>query len=185
MPFNLLPSSAVYSRTVGQNECLFHGGDTTRGMFVAGSIDVHLMRVGPDGEGVLIHRAVAGTSFAEASVFSETYHCDAIAQGDGRVFQIDKFEVLKALNRTEFAVPFYKSLAMQLQQLRQIREIIAIRSAEKRVYAGLVAGLLTGQVVDFASTISLTHEATFRALRKLVQEGRVLNPKRGIYHLVA
>jgi hypothetical protein len=64
-----------------------------------------------------------------------------------------------------------------------MREILAIRSAKDRVYAGVVAGLLVGTVIDFAATVSLTHEATYRALRELVAEGKVLNPQRGIYQL--
>ena len=53
------------------------------------------------------------------------------------------------------------------------------------LFAGLVAGLHVGQVIDFAATISLTHEATYRALRKLVKQGRVEKPQRGIYRLTS
>jgi DNA-binding IclR family transcriptional regulator len=49
--------------------------------------------------------------------------------------------------------------------------------------AGLVAGVLDGSVVEFAARLQLSHEATYRALRKLVQDGRVKNTCRGIYHL--
>ncbi|MFK8036052.1 MAG: Crp/Fnr family transcriptional regulator [Hyphomicrobiales bacterium] len=184
-PFNLLSNGSVSPLTLRRGEVLFRHGLPTIGMFIASDIDVHLVRVGPDGEAILIHRAVAGSCFAEASLFSETYHCDAIAQGDGTVFQINKSAILKALEQPEFAASYCQSLAVQVQQMRQIREITAIRSAEERVYAAMVAGLLKGQVIDFAATISLTHEATFRALRKLVRQKRVENPKRGIYHLLA
>ena len=49
--------------------------------------------------------------------------------------------------------------------------------------AGLVAGLLDGHVVDFAALLHLSHEATYRALRALVEAGRVTNPSRGVYVL--
>ena len=49
--------------------------------------------------------------------------------------------------------------------------------------AGLVAGLLDGTVVDFAALLHLSHEATYRALRTLVDTGRVTNASRGIYRL--
>jgi len=62
-------------------------------------------------------------------------------------------------------------------------EIVGIRLAEDRVMAGLVSGLLDGSVVEFAARLQLSHEATYRALRKLVQDGRVKNPARGSYHL--
>ena len=184
-PFSLLPKGSASPLTLRRGEFLFRHELPTKGMFLAVNIDVHLVRVGPDGEAILIHRAVAGSCFAEASLFSETYHCDAIAQGDGTVWQIKKSAILNALKQPEFSASYCQYLTVQVQQMRQVSEIIAIRSAEERVYAALVAGLLNGQVIDFAATISLSHEATYRALRKLVRQGRVENPKRGIYHLLA
>jgi hypothetical protein len=73
--------------------------------------------------------------------------------------------------------------ARQIQAQRQLLEIVGIRSAEERVMAGLVAGLLDGQVVDFAALLQLSHEATYRALRKLVEKEHVINPTRGVYSL--
>lgn len=62
-------------------------------------------------------------------------------------------------------------------------EIVGIRRAEDRVLAGIVAGLLDGTVVDFAALLQLSHEATFPALWKLVNGGKVINPTRGVYFL--
>ena len=184
-PFDLLPKSAVSLLSVRQGETLFRYGDPTCGLFASLNTEVHLVRVGQDGQSIMIHRATPGTCFAEASLFSQTYHCDAIAQGDGTVYRIDKAAVLRALEDPEFATAYCNTLALQVQQMRHLREILAIRSAEERVFAGLVAGLHVGQVIDFAATISLTHEATYRALRKLVKQGRVENPERGIYQLTS
>ena len=184
-PFDLLRKSAVSLLSVRQGEALFRYGDPSRGLFASLNTDVHLVRVGQDGQSIMIHRATAGTCFAEASLFSKTYHCDAIAQGDGAVYQIDKAAVLRALEDPEFAIAYCNTLALQVQQMRHLREILAIRSAEERVFAGLVAGLHVGTVIDFAATISLTHEATYRALRLLVKQGSVDNPQRGIYRLTS
>ena len=51
--------------------------------------------------------------------------------------------------------------------------------------AGLVAGLLDSTVVEFAAVLHLSHEATYRALRALVDAGQVINPSRGEYRLRA
>ena len=182
-PFNLLPKTAVKPVEVRKGDHLFRDGDRTFGLFVAYDTTVHLARVSEDGETIMIHRATPGTWFAEASLFSETYHCDAVAQQNGSVLSIDKAAVLKGLHEHNFAKDFCKTLSVQVQQTRQMREILAIRSAKDRVYAGLVAGLLVGTVMDFAATVSLTHEATYRALRELVTEGRVQNSQRGTYQL--
>lgn len=182
-PFNLLPKSAVTSLDMKRGDHLFRHGDQTYGLFVAEDVTVHLVRISKGGDTILIHRATPGTWFAEASLFSETYHCDAITQQDGRVFCINKTAVLSGLQDHEFAKAYCEILSVQVHQTRQLREILAIRSAKDRVYAGLIAGLLVGTVIDFAATVSMTHEATYRALRELVAEGKVQNPRRGIYRL--
>lgn len=182
-PFDHLPKTAVSLLTVQQGDYLFRYGDKTRGLFASLDIQVHLVRTGQDGHSIIIHRVAPGACFAEASIFSKTYHCDAIAQCDGSIYRIAKAAVLLALGDAKFAEAYCNTLAQQVQQMRQLREILAIRSAEERVYAGLVAGLHMGQVIDFAAIISLSHEATYRALRRLVVQGRAENPGRGIYRL--
>ena len=144
---------------------------------------VHLERVGPNGERFVIHRATAGTSFAEASIFSEHYHCDAVVIEAGEFIRIDKAAVLAAFADVEFARAYGRQSARQIQAQRQLLEIVGIRSAAERVMAGLVAGLHDGMVVDFAALLHLSHEATYRALRALVAAGRVTNPSRGVYRL--
>ncbi len=182
-PYDLIPSSALrpFSGTVG--DVVFHQGGSTHGLYVVQTGRVHLERVGPNGERFIIHRAQAGTSFAEASVFSEVYHCDAVFLEAGALVRIDKAAVLAAFAEPEFARTYGRRAAQQIQAQRQMLEIVGIRRAEDRVMAGLVAGLLDGSVVEFAARLQLSHEATYRALRMLVQDGRVTNPARGIYHL--
>ena len=182
-PYDLIPSSALRPVSGAIGDVVFHQGDPTHGLYVVQTGRVHLERVGPDGERFIIHRAQAGTSFAEASVFSEVYHCDAVCVEAGALIRIDKAAVLAAFADRAFARAYGRQAAQQIQAQRQMLEIVGIRRAEDRVMAGLVAGLLDGSVVEFAARLQLSHEATYRTLRKLVQDGRVTNPARGIYHL--
>ena len=99
------------------------------------------------------------------------------------LIRIDKSAVLAAFADPAFARAYGRQAAQQIQAQRQMLEIVGIRRAEDRVMAGLVAGVLDGSVVEFAARLQLSHEATYRALRKLVQDGRVKNTCRGIYHL--
>ncbi len=182
-PYDLIPSSALRPVSGAIGDVVFHQGDPTHGLYVVQTGRVHLERVGRNGERFIIHRAQAGTSFAEASVFSEVYHCDAVCVEAGALTRIDKAAVLAAFADPAFARAYGRQAAQQIQAQRQMLEIVGIRRAEDRVMAGLVAGLLDGSVVEFAARLQLSHEATYRALRKLVQDGRVTNPARGIYHL--
>ena len=182
-PYDLLPTSALRPQMVAVGDVLFRQSARTRGLYVLKSGRVHLERIGPNGERLIIHRATSGTSFAEASVFSERYHCDAIVMDAAELVRIDKSAVLAAFANPDFGRAYGRHAAQQVQAQRQVMEIVGIRRAEDRVMAGMVAGLLEGTVVDFAARLQLTHEATYRALRALVEAGRVTNPSRGTYRL--
>ncbi len=182
-PYARLPQSAKHRVAADARETLFRQGAETTGLFIVLNGRVHLERVGPNGERFVIHRAMARTSVAEASIFSEHYHCDALVIEAGEFLRIDKAAVLTAFADVEFARAYGRQAARQIQAQRQLLGIVGIRSAEERVMAGLVAGLLDGHVVDFAALLHLSHEATYRALRALVEAGRVTNPSRGVYVL--
>jgi len=182
-PYDRIPSSDLHPLSGAVGDIVFHQGGPTHGLYVVTRGRVHLERVGPSGERFIIHRAQAGTSFAEASVFSEVYHCDAVVVEAGALVRIGKSVVLAAFANPGFARAYGREAAQQIQAQRQILEIVGIRRAEDRVMAGLVAGLLDGSVVEFAARLHLSHEATYRALRKLVQDGRLTNPSRGFYKL--
>lgn len=182
-PYDCLSLNAHRRFDMKQGDVIFRQGDATLGLFVVISGCVHLERVAPNGDRIVIHRAFDGASFAEASIFSETYHCDAVVIQPGAALRIDKTAVLEGFSNAEFARDYGRQATKQVQLQRQILEIVAIKSAEERVLAGLAAGLLQGTVTDFAAQMHLTHEATYRALRRLVLLGRVKNLSRGKYSL--
>ncbi len=182
-PYTRLPSSARKRIVADARDTLFRQGAKATGLYVLLRGRVHLEQVGPNGERFVIHRVQAGTSFAEASIFSEHYHCDAVVIEAGEFIKVDKAAVLNAFDDATFARAYGRHAARQIQAQRQLLEIVGIRSAQERVMAGLVAGLLDGPVTDFAALLGLSHEATYRALRALVGAGRVTNPSRGIYRL--
>ncbi len=182
-PYARLPQSAKHCVAADARSTLFRQGAETTGLYIVLNGRVHLERVGPNGERLVIHRAMAGTSFAEASIFSENYHCDALVIEAGEFMRIDKTAVLGAFEDVEFARAYGRHAARQIQAQRQLLEIVGIRSAEERVMAGLVAGLLDGQVVDFAAHLHLSHEATYRALRALVDDRLIEVRGKVIYRL--
>lgn len=182
-PFHLLPDTDLNPLNAVAGEVLFREGDTTRGIFVCVDATVHLVRVGPDGESITLHRAGPGQALAEASLYADRYHCDAVVKGAGQIVHIPKSVILKHMSNPEFANAYIKYISQQVQQYRGVLEIMSIRSATERVYAALVAGLLDGTVMECSTKIALTHEATYRALRTLVQQGRIDHIGRGRYSL--
>ena len=60
-------------------QSLFQQGDLVRFIYCIESGEAHLLRRDVDGRILVMQRAGLGAILAEASLFAETYHCDAEA----------------------------------------------------------------------------------------------------------
>ena len=185
-PFDRLPTSVLKSANYSKGEKLFLQGDAPYALFFLEKGLVQLVRHNENGDEVIIHRARAGETFAEASLFSDEYHCDGIALEKSHVIKIEKPQILKTMaENVEFSLAVSARFASQIQSYRRMLEIHSIRSAKERVFAGVSQQLLKSQIKPFAALLALSHEATYRALAQLVKEGRLKKTGRGTYSIVA
>ena len=178
LPRSLEAGSVV--RDLAAGEVLFRQGDRAAAIYRVESGRLRLVRRTLDDHLVILHTARPGEFFAEASLFAEAYHCDAMAAAPSRIRVYPKAKVLAAL-RTEpaLAEAFMARLAHQLQDLRAQMELRNIRSARVRVlqYLRLRTGLrghriaIEGQLQDIAAEIGMTREALYRTLAALEAEG--------------
>ncbi|MGC1496417.1 MAG: Crp/Fnr family transcriptional regulator [Sulfitobacter sp.] len=181
-PFSKLNDRALTKQRLNTNELLFCQGDLTHAIFFILSGTVHLVRHTEEGHRVVLHKALAGTTFAEASLFSDVYHCDAVASEKTVVLRLSKTDILSMLsNDTAFSLALLKQLSDDVQTHRKHLELLAIRRAQDRVFAALLSFGQRGKVTAFASFIGLTNEATLRALSELVTQGKVTRVTRGQY----
>ena len=121
-------------RRLKAGETLFRLGDKTAGLFEVVSGRVRLSRVDRSGREVILYVAGAGETIAEASLFSPSYHCDAIASADALVCLYAKTAVLSAFEKDpKCAQSFTAMLARQVMSLRTGLEQRNIRSARERV----------------------------------------------------
>lgn len=184
-PFDSLPSADQQLLECRKSSYVFHQEDASTGLYFLVTGGVHLIRVSEQGEEVVIHRALRGETFAEASIFSESYHCNALAVEDTQLIKIPKDTILEKISTdADFALYLTKRFAMQVQRQRRLREILSIRNADDRVFAGMCIGMLDGPIKAFASEIGLSHEATYRALNQLSKQGRVAKFARGNYRIL-
>jgi CRP-like cAMP-binding protein len=183
MPPEPLPASLESGSTVrvlAPSELLFRQGDPAAAIYKVESGRLRLIRRTVDDHLVVLHTAHRGELFAEASLFAEAYHCDAVAALQSRVWVYPKAIVMDAL-RTDpaLAEAFMARLARQLQELRARMELRNIRSARARVlqYLLLRAGVhgrsiaVEGQLQDIAAEIGISREALYRTLAALEAEG--------------
>jgi CRP-like cAMP-binding protein len=183
-PFDTLPASARRRVDLDRSETLFHQGAATRGMFYLVSGAMILRRHTKSGHPIVIHTAHSGSTFAEASLFSETYHCDAVATAPASLLCFDRAAVRGIMESDAgFALALSLRFAQDLQAARRRYEVLSIKGAQERVFAALLAFGQEGTATAFADRIGLSPEATYRALSALVRKGRVIRESRGRYAL--
>jgi CRP-like cAMP-binding protein len=182
-PAEALPRSleaGSVERELAAGEILFRQGDRAAAIYRVERGRLRLVRRTLDDHLVILHTARRGEFFAEASLFADAYHCDAVAAAPSRIRVYSKAKVMAAL-RTEpaLAEAFMARLAHQLQDLRARMELRNIRSARERVlqYLRLRAGprgnkiVIEGQLQDIAAEVGMTRETLYRTLAALEAEG--------------
>lgn len=184
-PLDSLHKNDQVHRTLESGEALFIQGSTTTGLFylVSGAID--LKRTTEDGHSIVIHRARAGDTFAEASIFSDSYHCTATAVCTTHVIECKRSAISHLFETNiKFAHSIASRFASQIQQSRRRVELLSIKAADERILSALNDGLLTDDIKSFAELIGLTPETAYRTLAQLSRDGRVQKMARGRYRVV-
>jgi len=183
-PLDRLASDERVMRTLAHDQRLFSQDSVPAGLFYLTSGAIDLKRVIRSGHSVLIHRARSGETFAEASLFSDAYHCTATAVGDAHVVECKRLVIQRLLNTDiEFCRLMMSRFAVQIQQTRRRVELLSIRAADERILAALADGLLIEDIATFAETIGLASETVYRALAQLSKKGLILKTARGQYQL--
>lgn len=181
-PFDRLSQNAHQHVSMLAGESLFLQDDPTRGLYILIHGGLELRRFTSGGDTVVLHRVMPGETFAEASLFTAKYHCDCVATAPIKVLELDRKTVLDTFaSDGTFAIMLTARFASQIQSYRRRLEIIAIRSAQDRVYAAMSDGMLTGSIKSFAGEVGLSHEVVYRALSKLVGQNRIKKVGRGRY----
>jgi CRP-like cAMP-binding protein len=184
-----LSGGSGVARRLDAGEMLFTAGDPVRSLFVVERGRLRLLRHTAHGATLTLHVAQPGEAFAEASLFSRTYHCDAVADVRSRVTAYPKQALLRALREDPgAALALTGHLAGQVQTLRGQIELLNIKSARDRVLAYLHNHLgaskrrveLGRTWKAIATEIGLTHEAVYRALAVLERDGLIERDEKAV-----
>jgi CRP/FNR family transcriptional regulator, dissimilatory nitrate respiration regulator len=174
-----LSSVTAETRELRAREFLFHQGDRARNIFAVEDGHIKLTRYLSNGKSVVMHVARAGHTFTEAALFSDVYHCNAIAQTKARVRSYSKKEVLAAINRdAQLAFQCIASLSHEVQRLRLQLEVQSIASSRERILQFLLLGAdpqsleftLRTPLKDMAANLGLAHETFYRELARLERD---------------
>jgi CRP-like cAMP-binding protein len=166
-----LMALAVDSRQLPEGAYLFHRGDTVRAIFVVEAGRLELVRRQRNGAAIVLQRGGAGTVLAEASIYSDRYHCDALAAVASSLLVVPKSAFLGALRADAvFADLWAAHLAHAVQSARTRAEILSLRTVAERLDGWLAwrTGVVPakGAWKSIAAEIGVSPEALYREMAK-------------------
>ena len=162
-------------RTVRTGQALFRQGDRVRYMYLVRSGEVALERPMAEGTTLTLHLAVADMPVAEASLFADAYHCDAVARTETVVAATPRAAFVDALRRhPDAALGLIRAHALEVQAQRARIEILRLRRVADRLDAWQALNGAPGprEWVKVADEIGVTPAALYRerARRKSRQD---------------
>ncbi|WP_099555903.1 Crp/Fnr family transcriptional regulator [Hartmannibacter diazotrophicus] len=167
---DLLGSERSVVHSLKEGMYLFHRGDPVRRLYLVEQGAIHLVRHQADGRGLVLQQASAGDIVAEASIFSDEYHCDGIALTDVTIRTIEKTHFLEYFSSNpQFALSWAKRLAAKVQEARLRGEILSLKTVRERLDAWLDwYGTLPpkGEWRELASAIAVSPEALYREISR-------------------
>lgn len=116
-----LPDLCAWTPVFGPGQFLFHLGDPVRVMHFVRNGTVHLIRHQSDGSALVLQKAEAGSILAEASLYADKYHCDAVASTAPPRARLPSPKPISKKNFREvpdFADSWARHLAHELQRTR-------------------------------------------------------------------
>lgn len=169
------------------NSTIFRAGDKIHSIFFVEKGEVKLTRDTIEGRSIISYIAKEGQFFAEAALFQEIYHCNAIAITECVVRLYSKQEVVQLLlNRPDLSLDYIQFLSTQIRDLRQQLEVVNILNAKERIIQFMESNAKNGvykypgSLKNFASILGLSHETLYRELKKLEAEGLIKRDEGGI-----
>jgi CRP/FNR family transcriptional regulator, dissimilatory nitrate respiration regulator len=149
---------------------VFQLGDPVQLIYLVRSGSIFLTRHQHDGTVLVLQRATAGSVVAEASVYSDRYHCAAEAQADSTTWCVSRREVTRHLTADRsFAMAWSQHLAHEVQRARLQAEIVSLKTVAARVNAWIACnGTLPpkGEWSALAVQIGVSPEALYRELAR-------------------
>lgn len=161
--------SDARSANVSVGQVLFRRNDLiTSAVFIQDG-SVALERPLRDGGHLTLHIATSGMLLAEASLFAEHYHCDAVVRADGLVRSLGR-DVLMArlVSKPTAMLEMSRIAAIEAQALRGRIELLRLRRLSDRLdgWLDLHGPPGTGGWKTVADGIGVTPAALYRELAR-------------------
>ena len=159
-------------RTMDAGDTLFRRDESVELVFLICEGQIRLQRALQDGGLLTLHTANTGDLVAEASLFADRYHCDAITDIATTVSMIPKAQLVAHLENVgssdRLSIKAFERSAREVQSLRTRIEIMRRRRVADRLdaYLELFGHPKEGEWVRVADWIGVSPPALYRELAK-------------------
>lgn len=163
-------------RDFAAGEVLFRAGDKVSSMILLEQGQVNLVRHTDHGLRLILHRAGPGHILAEASAWSDVYHCEAVASYPSvAVFLPRQIFLAKLQAEPALAERWAQNLARSVQAARMRAEIRSLPQVADRLDTWLGEGNFLpekGRWHEVAAELGVTREALYRELARRRKTGK-------------
>ena len=148
---------------------LFVRGAPVTHILLVRSGAVALERLLPSGDPLVLHVAGEGDLLADASLFADAYHCDAVARANAVVASMPKASFVQRLRKTpDVAMALLARASREVQSQRARVEILRLKRLSDRLDAWLELNgpPEVGTWVRVAEAIGVSPPALYRELAR-------------------
>ena len=159
------------TKKIDMDQSVFRTGDKVSSLFWVRDGEVRLVRYQRSGHALTLQQARRGDVLADASVFTDRYHCDAIAHGPTVLsgVAVKHFRQFLKLNPAASEL-WMRHLGRTAQEARFRAEMISLKKVDDRIDAWIDWTRLDlpdrGKWKGLAEELAVTPEALYRALAK-------------------
>lgn len=164
----------VPARSHAAGSTLFSRGGRVSHVMLLRSGSVALERHLPSGDPLVLYVAKADDLLAEASLFVDTYHCDAVVRADAVVSSVPKHAFMTRLrDAPETAMALLSRAMHEVQGQRARVEILRLKRLSDRLDAWLELNgqAEPGEWIKVAEAIGVSPPALYRELARRRAEG--------------
>lgn len=156
-----------------KNERLFDQGQRPERMFYICNGEAVLQRMGLHGASLVLQRVRQGF-ISEASLQSDSYHCESVMTASGDLVSIPISAIKHELiTNPEFAMRWVAMLNKELKRLRAQCERLSLKSVKDRLLHLIETEGENGKLAlgsglkSIAAELSVSHEALYRTVAEL------------------
>ncbi|MDP9339688.1 MAG: Crp/Fnr family transcriptional regulator [Acidobacteriota bacterium] len=177
------------SHELARGETLCRQGEPVKAVFAVEHGRLQLTTLTSEGKQVPLYTVRAGECVAEAALFAESYCSDVVAEVRSRVRSFPIAPLRDTLRkRPDLAEEFMALQAARCNTLRINLELRSFRSARSRILRFIeISAAAKSRIVtldrtlkNLADDLGLTHEAFYRTLAQLIDDGLVKRTKNTI-----